>query len=149
RQKCYTVHRMTPHRISCRACAKGATMLACGAWLGLWSLTAWATELHVATTGKDDNAGDAAHPFLTVNHAAQVAQPGDTVTVHAGTYRERVDPARGGTAAQPIVYRAADGEAVAIKGSEPITTWKQGTGMVWSVTLPNTFFGTFNPYTTT
>ena len=76
-----------------------------------------------------------------------MAQPGDTVTVHGGTYRERVDPARGGTAAQPIVYRAADGEAVAIKGSEPITTWKQGTGMVWSVTLPSTFFGTFNPYT--
>jgi alpha-N-arabinofuranosidase len=78
-----------------------------------------------------------------------MAQPGDTVVVHAGTYRERVDPARGGTATQPIVYRAADGEAVAMKGSEPVATWKQGTGMVWSVTLPSTFFGTFNPYATT
>ena len=113
---------MTTSWISSRACAKGATMLACGAGLGLWSVPASATELHVATTGKDDNAGDTAHPFLTINHAAQMAQPGDTVTVHAGTYRERVDPARGGTATQPIIYRAAAGEAVAVKGSEPVTT---------------------------
>ena len=57
----------------------------------------WAREIHVAKTGDDAGAGDRARPYLTISKAAAVAQPGDTVTVHAGTYREWVKPARGGT----------------------------------------------------
>ena len=56
--------------------------------------------------------------WQTINRAAQLAQPGDTVLVHAGVYRERVAPARGGQPGQPIVYQAAPGETVTIKGSE-------------------------------
>jgi hypothetical protein len=76
-----------------------------------------------------------------------VAQPGDTVTVHAGTYREWVKPARGGRDENSrITYRAAAGEEVLIKGSEQITSWvRQGNG-VWMVELPNRFFGDYNPY---
>jgi parallel beta-helix repeat protein len=40
------------------------------------------------------------------------------VLVHAGVYRERVAPLRGGGQGQPIVYAAAPGESVVIKGSE-------------------------------
>jgi|GEM_PF-2450653 len=107
------------------------------------------TTFHVAKTGQDSAAGDSAHPFLTIGRAAQAAQPGDTITVHAGVYRERVTPPRGGTASQPITYEAAAGESVTIKGSERITTWKQVSGGVYSVTLPDSFFGAFNPYTLT
>jgi hypothetical protein len=42
------------------------------------------TDLHVATTGSDRADGSADRPLRTVNHAAQLAQPGDTVIVHAG-----------------------------------------------------------------
>ncbi len=66
----------------------------------------------------DDNPGTAEKPFRTINAAAQVAQPGDTVLVRAGVYRERVSPARGGSAETPIVYQAAPGERVEVKGSE-------------------------------
>jgi hypothetical protein len=66
----------------------------------------------------DENAGTEAAPLRTINAAAQAAEPGDTVLVHAGVYRERVAPARGGTAEAPIVYRAAAGEEVRIKGSD-------------------------------
>ena len=45
-----------------------------------------------------------------------------------------------------ITYRAAEGEHPVIKGSERITTWERDRGNVWKVTLPNTFFGAFNPY---
>jgi len=59
--------------------------------------SAQARDIFVAKTGSDTNAGDAAHPFLTIQHAAEMAYPGDTINVHAGVYRERVDPPRGGT----------------------------------------------------
>jgi len=69
------------------------------------------------------------------------------VIVHAGIYRERVNPPRGGTSEkQRIVYQAASGEVVEIKGSELVTGWTRVEGDVWTVSLPNSFFGDFNPY---
>jgi alpha-N-arabinofuranosidase len=106
-----------------------------------------AAEFHVAPQGNDANTGTQAAPFRTIQHAADIAQPGDVITVHAGVYRERVSPPRGGESdAKRIVFQAAPGEKVEIKGSEVIKTWvKVGTD-VWKVTLPNSFFGNFNPY---
>jgi hypothetical protein len=72
------------------------------------------------------------------------------VIVHGGTYREWVKPARGGTGESArIVYRAALGEEVCVKGSERITSWKPGADGVWTVELPNSFFGGYNPYALT
>jgi alpha-N-arabinofuranosidase len=106
-----------------------------------------ATEIHVATSGNDANPGTQSAPFLTIQHAADLAQPGDVVTVHAGTYRERVSPPRGGTSdSMRIVYEAAPGEKVVITGSEAVTGWSEVQEDVWMVTLPNAFFGGFNPY---
>ena len=48
-----------------------------------------ATEYHVAKNGLDSNLGTSGAPILTIQHAADVAQPGDAVTAHAGTCRER------------------------------------------------------------
>jgi len=108
---------------------------------------ALATEFHVATNGVDSNRGSRKTPLRTIQRAAELAQPGDTITVHAGVYRERINPPRGGTSdRRRIVYRAAPGEAVAIKGSEVVNTWTKVDGDVWKVTLPNSFFGQFNPY---
>jgi hypothetical protein len=84
---------------------------------------------------------------MTISAAAQVAQPGDVITVHEGTYRERMTPPRGGVSDEKrIVYRAAVNEKVEIKGSEVITGWKVFKKNVWKVTIPNTFFGDYNPY---
>jgi len=106
-----------------------------------------AAEFHVATTGKDGNRGSAAAPFHTIAAAADRAQAGDTITVHAGVYRERVSPPRGGLSeARRIIYRAAPGEHVTIKGSEIVKGWSKVQGEVWKLTLPNSFFGEFNPY---
>jgi hypothetical protein len=106
-----------------------------------------AREIHVAITGSDLGSGNENSPYLTINKAAQIAQPGDTVTVHAGTYREWVKPVRGGTGEnERITYRAAPGEKVIIKGSERITTWTAEGDGVWKVELPNSFFGQYNPY---
>lgn len=106
-----------------------------------------AAELHVALTGKDANPGTKAAPLRTIQRAAERAQPGDVITVHEGIYRERISPPRGGTSDQKrIVYQAAPGEKVAIKGSEIVTNWVKAEGDLWKATLPNAFFGGFNPY---
>ena len=108
---------------------------------------AQAVQFHVATTGDDANQGTKSAPWRTIQHAADLAQPGDTITVHAGTYRQRINPPRGGTSdAKRIVYQAAQGEQVEIKGSEVVNHWGQVQENVWKVTLPNSFFGRFNPY---
>jgi glycosyl hydrolase family 120/parallel beta helix pectate lyase-like protein/uncharacterized protein DUF1565 len=102
---------------------------------------------HVAPTGSDLAAGGAEAPFRTINRAAALAQPGDTVVVHAGEYREWVKPRRGGVSdSRRITYRAADGEHVVIKGSERITGWVSEGGTVWKATVDNALFGDFNPY---
>ena len=104
-------------------------------------------EIHVVETGSDSGTGVEDRPYRTINKAASVAQPGDTVTVHSGTYREWVKPPRGGTdESNRITYRAAPGEIVLIKGSERITSWAHQGGGVWKVELPNSFFGDYNPY---
>jgi hypothetical protein len=105
---------------------------------------------YVATNGNNANMGTQVSPYLTIQKAATVMQSGDTCYVRGGTYRERVNPPRGGTSeSQRIVYMAYPGEKPAIKGSERITTWNNTSGTTWSVSLPDAFFGSYNPYTTT
>ena len=113
-----------------------------------FTLSLGAREYHVRARGGDDrNGGTAAASFRTIGRAAAVAFPGDTITVHAGTYREWVKPPRGGLSeSQRILYRAAPGEKAEIKGSEVIKGWKRFAGDVWKVAIPDSFFGEFNPY---
>lgn len=109
--------------------------------------TSLAREYHVSVNGNDQDQGTSSKPFKTIPAAARVAQPGDVITVHQGIYRERINPPRGGTSAsQRIVYQAAPGEKVEIKGSEVIKNWLKVQDDVWKVTLPNSFFGLFNPF---
>lgn len=132
-----------------------------------------AAEFHVAVTGNDTDPGTKRAPFRTIQRAADLAQPGDTITVHEGTYREWVKPPRGGESdARRIVYQAAPGEKVEIKGSEVVRGWKplgpgtwQGVRYIedagsagsdgkqnkapagmWKAVIPNSFFGGYNPY---
>src|SRR3954451_16717408 len=105
------------------------------------------TELHVATTGSDTADGSEASPFRTIHRAAAVAQPGDTVVVHGGEYREWVVPRHGGLSdRRRITYEAAAGEHVVIKGSERLTGWEPDGGTVWRAAVPNSVFGGFNPF---
>ena len=113
----------------------------------LMSSTVWAAEYHVSVNGKESGDGSVDNPFRCIQAAANIAQPGDVITVHKGVYRERVNPPRGGESDEKrIIYRAAPGEKVEIKGSEVITGWQNVRNDTWKVTLPNSFFGDYNPY---
>jgi hypothetical protein len=106
-----------------------------------------AKEYHVSVNGNDSNEGSELKPFKTISQAVQFALPGDVITVHAGTYREWINPIRGGESdSKRIVFRAAPGERVEIKGSEIMKGWEKEKNGVWKVVIPNSFFGDYNPY---
>lgn len=112
-----------------------------------FSVAAQARTLYVAQNGYDTNAGTIIAPFRTIQHAADLAQPGDVITVRAGVYRERINPPRGGTSdAKRIIYQAAPGQKVVITGADEIKDWVQVKAGIWKASFPNSFFGKFNPY---
>ena len=65
--------------------------------------------------------------FADVSNAAPngdwLLQPGDEVIINSGTYRETVELRGHGTAAAPIIVRAADNAVVNIKGSDIVRNW--------------------------
>ena len=78
----------------------------------------------------DSNPGTLERPFLTINKAAQVLQPGERVVIKTGVYRERVDPARGGAGPDKVIsYEADSGAQVVVKGSRLVKTgWEPSIG---------------------
>ena len=56
------------------------------------SVSISAKEYHVSKSGNDSNVGSILKPFLSVSQAAKTAYAGDTITVHAGVYREWINP---------------------------------------------------------
>ncbi|UCC98027.1 MAG: right-handed parallel beta-helix repeat-containing protein [Phycisphaerales bacterium] len=106
-----------------------------------------ARQYHVSVKGDDTNKGTTRAPLKTISRAAELAQPGDVITVHEGTYRERVNPPRGGRSDRKrIVYQAAADEKVVIKGSEVVQGWRKLQNDTWKVVINNSFFEDFNPY---
>lgn len=107
-------------------------------------------EFHVSVRGSDTNDGTLYRPFRTISAAAHIARPGDVITVHEGVYRERINPPRGGESHERrIVYQAAPGEKAEIRGSEVVKSWVKVQKDLWMATLPNSCFGSFNPYSDT
>ncbi len=115
--------------------------------LTLISLSMSAHEYHVSLAGSDSFDGSVVHPFKTIQTAADMAMPGDVITVHSGVYREQITPPRGGNSdSQRIIYQAAPGEKVEIKGSVLLKNWKKIGNDTWEAKIPNSFFGKFNSY---
>jgi parallel beta helix pectate lyase-like protein len=107
----------------------------------------------------DGGPGTLDRPFRTIGKAAEVLQPGERVVIAAGTYRECIRPARGGSAPDRMIsYEAAPGAAVIVKASEvlregwqPSTDPAAGSGegavRIWSHALSGTLFpDAYNPF---
>jgi hypothetical protein len=60
---------------------------------------------YVATIGSDSNPGTQASPFKTIQKAATLTLPGDTVLVRGGSYKERVIINRSGTSSAKITFK--------------------------------------------
>ncbi|MCI4647327.1 DUF1565 domain-containing protein [Phaeodactylibacter sp.] len=115
----------------------------------------------------DANPGTEARPWRTIGKAAAVLQPGERVLIKSGTYREAVNPARGGTSPEKMItYAAAPGHQVVISGARelPLEGWEPGKGwrytgqrhtyedtekpplQIWQYDLPPEWFMGYNPF---
>jgi len=85
----------------------------------------------------------------TIGAAAAHLEPGDTMLVHGGVYRELVTVDRGGTPDKPITIRAAEGESVILTGADQLTEWSliQGTDRIYSTPWPHKFVAWNKSYT--
>jgi len=75
------------------------------------------TTWYVATNGSDANPGTLKAPFATLQHAAGVARPGDTVLARGGVYHKLLTLKQSGTQAAPITFASYPGETATIDGS--------------------------------
>ncbi len=100
-------------------------------------------QWYVSKNAPEGGNGSEEQPFQNIQDAADLAEAGDQVLVFPGIYREWVRPRRGGEEGQPISY-LAQGSGVVISGSEQVSGWKQESDSLWSVTLPDSYFGNFH-----
>lgn len=105
-------------------------------------------KYYVSANAKQDGDGTKEKPFVTIQAAAQIAQPGDEVIVAPGIYREAVNPLYAGTEENRIVYRSEEKGKAVITGAEPVTEWEPAGNGVWKSVIPNRLFGDYNPFTT-
>lgn len=83
-----------------------------------------------SAVASDSNPGTEAQPWNRLSRATPLLQPGDTLLIKAGTYRETVILTKSGTAANPITimaYPGQEGKAI-INAAEPIANWHKCTG---------------------
>lgn len=72
----------------------------------------------VAKTGSDSNNGlTTATPFLTIQHALNLVEPGDTVAVRTGTYNQSLMASRPGLSTARITLRGYGKEMPIIRGT--------------------------------
>src|SRR6266513_1988056 len=65
---------------------------------------------YVSTTGNDASSGTSGSPWRTIQHAANMVQPGDTIYVYGGTYNETVTiNASGNSTAGYITFQSYPG----------------------------------------
>jgi parallel beta helix pectate lyase-like protein len=77
------------------------------------------------TMGHNTAPGDSAQPFQTIQHAANLVNPGDTVVVRNGVYPV-LDIERGGTPGRYVVFRAAVQWGAILDGGQTSHTQPDG-----------------------
>lgn len=91
-------------------------------------------DYYVAPNGDDANPGTEASPFATVQHAHDVAQPGDLIYLRGGTYfpAEQTRFRSEGTLEAPITLRSYPGEFPVIDGANvPEGNTESGSTPTW------------------
>lgn len=101
----------------------------------------------VSAGGSDADPGTLAAPFGTIARGMQAAQPGDTVFLRGGTYRETLSSVRSGLPGQPITVASYNNEVVYLSASDvvdgPWTETAPGSGIYSAAvnsTLPPSFW---------
>ena len=77
-------------------------------------------DIYVDVNAQRGGDGTKKRPFKRIGDAAKRAVAGDEVLVAPGIYREYVNPANGGTADAPVVYRSIEPLGAVITGAEQV-----------------------------
>lgn len=87
--------------------------------------------------GDNQNSGlSSQQAFRTIQKAADIAGPGDTVLMRGGTYHEAVTLPRSGTAGSPITFASFEDELVTLSVGQVVTgAWTDEGGGVYSTSL--------------
>ena len=85
----------------------------------------------------------------TIGEAVSLVEPGDTVIIHDGIYREEVVIEKSGLPDKPIKFQAAVGGNVIVTGADRITDWQEeeSTGSIYSIPWPHKFVAWNKNYT--
>lgn len=99
---------------------------------------AWPASIYVAPQGDDGNAGTLTEPLRTLQAGVNRLQPGDTLLIRGGVYRETVIFPRDGAPGKPITVKPYGTETVTVSGCDPVAGWTphdaaQG---VWKAPMP-------------
>ena len=76
--------------------------------------------------------GYPAVPLASLARACAVAQPGETIVLRGGVYRETLRPRCDG-----VTFRAMKGEHVTISGADVVEGWRRELDGSWSAALPS------------
>lgn len=95
-----------------------------------------ASTLYVANQGNDKNPGTEAKPLATIQAAVNKLNPGDTLLIRGGVYRETVTFPRDGAPQKPILIRSYNNEKVVISGCDPISGWSKHKNNIWKAPMP-------------
>ncbi len=98
---------------------------------------------YVSPSGNDAWSGSAADPkpdgsdgpFKTLAKGASVLEPGDTLRVRRGVYRETLVPPRDGRPDAPITMEAHAGEEPILSGADPVSGWERAEGGLYGASL--------------
>ena len=91
------------------------------ALFGAAAVTASANEYFVdVKSGSDSASGSIETPFASIQRAADIVQPGDTVIIRPGIYYENIELKTNGTKEAPIVFKAESFErdSVIVTGAD-------------------------------
>ena len=103
-----------------------------------------AADIHVSNQGLDTSPGTSERPLRTLLHAGELAKAGDTVIIHAGTYRETLTIRHSGTVDRPLTFTAAKGANVILSGSDTVKDWRPHKGSIVTCKIPKSLDRGFN-----
>ncbi|MBE6406434.1 MAG: DUF1565 domain-containing protein [Lentisphaerae bacterium] len=93
-------------------------------------------EYFTGTNGSDSNPGTEHAPFKTIQKGVNILQPGDTLTILPGIYRESVTWRFNGSAEKPTTVRAKFAGTVLLRGDIPVSGFKKVDGIRNCYSIP-------------
>jgi hypothetical protein len=107
------------------------------------------SQLHVSVenaAADDANPGTAEAPLKTLAAALALLEPGKTILLHPGVYREKVELTVSGTEEAPITIRAVEPGTAVISGADPVTDWEDRGEGLFAKALPDLEAGWDNQF---